>query len=193
MTIRILNPSDWKLIPPGHWLNLNGDHTRIVKVELNCEAETRVDLVHHDAEGVEKRTFIGRVVGLDKIEVVADADASLDFSGGGEVWCWTNDGEANTSVIPDEATFTKLMGRKTRSDQMEIMLRLQQEGYERLLRQQEAERVGLERQLAEQHENSAATDGGTSPEEQPEPAPAAAGQAEGESASATTDAPAVPA
>lgn len=184
MTIRILNPLDWKQVLPGEWIEFNGDHRRTLKVELNCEAETRVDLVYDDADGVEQRMFLARVLGLEVIEVVAEANARFDFSGGGETWFWTNDGQANSVAIPEEATFTKLMGRKTRSDQLEIMLRLQQEGYERLLRDQENERLALEAELAER-EDSPSADGGTPPSVQSEPAPAPAGEGEGESTSET--------
>lgn len=191
MTIRIINAPDWRCLPPGEVLNFDGDHDRVVKVELNTEAPTRVDLMWHDADGVEHRTFLAVVDGLEKIEVLADAAAYLDFSGGNEVWYFTNDGGVTTSPMSDEASFTKLLGRKTRSDQIEMMMRLQQANYERLLAAQSVELSELEAQLEAQRENSPSTDGGASIEEQPEPPATPAGEGEGEGTSAPAATPPV--
>ena len=149
MTIRILNPLDWSPVKAGDMLQLNGDHGRLVKIELNCEAPTRVDLSHFDAEGEERLTFLGILQGLDKIEVVAQSEASIIFSTEGEVWYCTNDGVATAVSIPDEASFTKLVGRKSRSDQLEQIIQIQQLGINRLRAEQEAERQEIERLEAE--------------------------------------------
>lgn len=145
MTIRILNPLDWSPVKPGDMLQLNGDHGRLVKIELNCEAPTRVDLSHFDADGAERLTFLGILQGLDKIEVVAEANANIIFSTEGEVWYCTNDGVATAVTIPDEASFTKLVGRKSRSEQLEQIIQIQQLGINRLMAAQEAERLERER------------------------------------------------
>lgn len=162
MTIRILNPFDWSPVKSGDMLQLNGDHDRIVKIELNCEAPTRIDLVHHDEVGEERTTFLGIIQGLDKIEVVADAAANLVFSTEGEVWFCTNDGLVTAVEIPDESSFTKLVGRKSRSDQLEEIIRIQQRGMDRLIIAQEHERYERERLEAElAAAQSATVDSGT--------------------------------
>lgn len=161
MTIRILNPHDWKKIDGR--LDLLGDHERLVKIEFNCEADTFIELVHFselpDEEGeyTEFRTFVAVIKGWEKVEVVVQAEAYFDFTSDGEVWYCTTDA-VQTVVLTDEQSFTKLLSRKTRNDHLENMLRVQQQGYERLLRLQEMERLELEERLANEIEHSGANE-----------------------------------
>lgn len=152
MTIRIINAVDWSRLEPGNWIDLSSAKRRLVKLEVNSDFPTRYSLVDFDEHGVEQTTFLGVVQGWEKIEIVVGPQAKLQAETEGEVWWFTNDGFASAQEIPNEHSFTTLLQRKSRSDQMEIMLRLQQENYNRLLAQQErddAERVRAEAERAE--------------------------------------------
>lgn len=189
MVLRILNTADWSLLEVGKWLVLNGDHDRKLVVEINCEAPTVIHIVQDGATG--RRVFLGVVQGMEKIEVYAKADAYLDFTTEGEVWWFTNDGATSAVEIPEEASFTKLLGRRSRSDQLELMLQKQAMNYERLLNQQAAELEAWQQSVGQQADpntgeiddengDGLATGGdGTQPEpsNRVEPAPAPAGQA----------------
>lgn len=200
MTIRILNPLDWNLVKSGEWLQLNGDHDRIVKIEVNTDAPTRASLVHFDLDGQERTTFLGVVNGLEKIEVCASAEAALAFDTEGEVWFCTNDGVATAVHMPDERSFTQMVGRKTRNETLEQMIKLQQLSIERLVVAQEGERIA--RELAEERLAAATApaavvpppvvgpSGGT---EQPVPPASPPPTAAGETAIVAPAAPTVPA
>lgn len=187
MTLRILNPLDWAKVEGGNVLRLNGDHGRTVKIEVNCEAPTSFHLVFDDEDGVEHRTFVGVVQGLEKIEVYAVADAYFDCTSDGEIWYCTNDNVA-TAVELEEATYTVPVQRKSRSEQLEHMLQIMQSGQDRLIRAQqemmaENARLAEERDTLRASVDAAATaaapvDGG-----EPSPAPAAAPAASGEAPS----------
>lgn len=202
MTVRILNPLDWANVTPGQWLPLNGDHNRVLKIEVNCEAPTAIHLKHHDLDGAERRTFLCVVQGIEKIEVVADAEAGLEFTSDGEVWFCTNDGVFTAVEIPEEASFTKLLTRKTRNEQLEQIVQLQHLGMQRLMQQQEAERAQLEQLLAERAAaeerpqavvvDPAAAAPGAAAQQEPPAAPAPV-PAAGEGASPAPAAPSVPA
>lgn len=191
MTIRIINAQDWKCIAPGDWLEMPAEAARLVKIEVNCEAPTRIDYVDDASDKGAQRYFLGVVQGMEKLEVYAGPNAALDFTTEGEVWYFTTDGQVNAAEVPDEASFTKLLQRKSRSDQLELMMQLQQANYERLLAFQRAENEELEAELAraEQHQG---TTGGTGEAEQsaqsePQPKPL-----EGQAGTGAAETPSVP-
>lgn len=164
MVLRILNPGDWKCVEPGGQLTIGGEVERLIKIEFNCDDFTRIDLVGTD--GVP--TFIGVIQGLDKVEVQVKPGQSFSFvsaSGTGEVWYFTN--EAVTDNPPsDDQTFTQLLRRRSRSDHLEEMMRLQQESYERKIRAQQVEIDAREKASAATNEPGAVS---TEPTIQPEP------------------------
>lgn len=179
MTIRIINPQDWACVKPGEWLELPGEGGRLVKMELNAEAPTRVDYVEVVGDKVVNRYFLGVIQGLEKIEFRAAAASALDFTSEGEVWYFTTDGQATAAEMPDEASFTKLLQRKSRSDQLEHMMRLQQANFERVMEQQRQEREALEAEL-EAMRNADDTGTASAASGIGEPAPEGAEQPSGE-------------
>lgn len=184
MTIRIINAEDWKCIKPGDWLEMPGEVDRLVKIEINAEAPTRVDYVPDARAKDGQRYFLGVVQGMEKFEFRAGEHAALDFTSDGEVWYFTNDGAVTASPMPDDASFTKLLQRKSRSEQLEIIMAMQTANYERLLAAQRAENEELEAQLAAAEQHQAAASAASSVEQPAAGEPSSASAARLEPAAA---------
>lgn len=117
MVVRIHNVGKWSVLKPGDMLELVGQAARKVRVEFNCPAPTRVDLVEGD-----KMTFLAVVEGHEVIEFVAGVEVYLAPTSEEEVWYFTNDGEQVAQARPEAVTFTKIASRRARNPELERMM-----------------------------------------------------------------------
>lgn len=139
MVVRLHNLSKWEMLGAGKAIELLGDHPRRVRVEVNCEAPTRFDLVHGD-EGLV--TFICVAVGYEVMEFSAPGGSHVLATSDGEVWFFTNEGDQIASDR-EQVSFTRMMTRRTRSEQLERMMALQEMNFNRRLAAQAAETAEL--------------------------------------------------
>lgn len=168
MVIRLNNLDKWFQLEAGHSIQLQGDGERKLRIEFNMEHHASVSML---ADG--KYTFLAAFQGLETLEFYANAP-EIEVTSDGQVWFFTTDGDPMGVENPDAVNFTKPMGMRTRSDQLEIMIRRQAENYERRLYQQAEEynayiaaNGGVEHNPAtgelSEPEVSSATDGGNPP------------------------------
>lgn len=169
MVVRLHNLSKWEMLGAGKAIELLGEHPRRVRVEVNCEAPTRFDLVHGDEGEV---TFICVARGYEVMEFTAPGGSHILATSDGEVWFFTNEGD-EVATDREQVSFTKMMTRRTRSEQLERMMALQQLNFERRLNAQAAEadalRVALEKAEKVDGEDGAGDTGGNAGGEGSEP------------------------
>ncbi len=117
MVVRIHNTSKWAVLQPGQMLELKGQQRRKIRVELNCPAPTRVDVVEGD-----KPAFLCVVQGYEVVEFTAGEDAFLSCTSEDEVWYFTNDGDVLATSRPEAVSFTKIASRRARNPELERMM-----------------------------------------------------------------------
>nr|QJB21595.1 MAG: hypothetical protein [Microvirus sp.] len=138
MVVRIHNIGKWNVCQPGKVLELAGTHKRKIRLEVNCVAPTRVDVI----EG-EKGTFLAVVQGYEVIEFVAGAQAHVAFTSDDEVWYFTNDGDEIAAERPEVVSFTKIASRRARNPELELMMFKQQQNINRRLDALAAENAAM--------------------------------------------------
>lgn len=127
MVVRIHNVSKWAALQPGQLLELKGLQPRKVRVELNCPAPTRVDLVEGD-----KTVFLCIAHGYEVVEFSAGQDVYLSCTSEDEVWYFTNDGDVTAFDAPEAVSFTKIATRRARNPDLErIMFKAEQNALRR--------------------------------------------------------------
>lgn len=150
MVKRIQNLSKWNVLAAGEALQLEGDHRRKIRVELNAPMRTRVDVI---AEGI--TVFLATIEGLDVVEFTADGVVQLVFSAlndaeVSEVWYFTSDGDQYARSTVNPVTFLELpVGGVVRNPQVEMMIFKQQQNNLRVMAQVAAERERLDARFAE--------------------------------------------
>ena len=130
MVVRLHNISKWARLKAGRLLELAGSQPRLIRLEVNCEAPTRFDLVAPDGKSVV--AFLAVVTGHEVIEFSAEATVRVGATSDGEVWFFTNDGE-DITVRTDGPTFTSVMARRARNPDLERVMRRAREREGRLL------------------------------------------------------------
>lgn len=88
MTIKIGNIQRFTRFPTGTALHLPGEAARRVKLQVNTEYDTRLDVVTDAGEVL----FLARVNGLQTVEFVIDGPADVLATSEGEVWLSTDEG-----------------------------------------------------------------------------------------------------
>ena len=140
MVVRIDNISKWAAIQPGEVLACPGTGARRVRVDLNCPAPTRVDVVQVDGEKVKVLAFLAVIEGYQPVEFTAEGDGvHLAFDSESEVWYFTNLGDAISTERPNVKSFAQLASRAARNPELELMMFKQQQNFNRLLARQQAQ------------------------------------------------------
>lgn len=135
---RLHNLDKWQELKDGEAVNFAGTAQRRVRLDVNAPDFTR--LYHSDANGVV--TFLALVRGRDVIEFATDGEFAITAEGG-PVWFHSIDGEATSFAIPDAVTLTKLIERRPRNHERELMMFMQNQNLERRLAAQRDELAAL--------------------------------------------------
>ena len=181
MVVKIGNIGKYTVMPPGMALNLVGEEKRKVRLEVNCEYETRFDVVQGG-----NVVFLAKVEGHDVIEFVVEGAAVVQPTSEGEVWLATDEGP-HLVYETDEPSFVTLdfeRSELSHFERLQAIANLKREQREAeteaLLNELRAERAALEAAKNEQAQVSGDDDNGEpgtpaagSPGE-PEPEPAGA-------------------
>lgn len=179
---KIMNVSKWSHVEPGGAINFANEAQRRIRLDVNTAKRAALFYVTGDGE----TTLLASVLGRDVVEfathggpfsiVIEDADA----------WLHTVDDEDFSFVIPDAVSMTKLIERRERNPEIEMMAAMMRANSQRMLEQQqdELERVLSRREKAFEARleklTAARSDGGDTPK----PAPAAADASAGGSGTA---------
>lgn len=125
MTIKLDALSDWKLVPGGQQLLLPSDNEghRRVRIDLNCEEQTRLYVDHVGNPDKEAQFVAVAGPGLETVEFFVQGDISVGFetSGGAQIWIYTAELEPNVSEVPDAVSFTEIHQRRARNPELELM------------------------------------------------------------------------
>lgn len=116
MVIKLHNTDKWELLETGKVLAFKGNVPRLVRVEFNCVAPTRIDL-----KEAERGTFLAVVQGHEVIEFTCSGDAELIATSDDEVWFHTDYGDGLAFESFAES-FTKLANRRVRNPDLELMM-----------------------------------------------------------------------
>lgn len=113
---RINNMEKWTHVPVGKSISLDGAAGRRVRLDVNAPGEAL--LWYSDGDG--KLTFLAIVKGRDVIEFIA-ADQCSITADSCDVWCHTFDGEVLAVENADAVKLTKMVTRRPRNHEMELM------------------------------------------------------------------------
>lgn len=179
---RLFDLSKWSLLKEGARLSFLNKHPRKVTLEVNAPGPV---LLYVLIDGTPN--FLAKVDGRDTIEFHPDGPFDL-VAEGGNLNVYTADGADIAQEALDDRIFTKIVQRRPRNIEMEIMQRAARENTERLLNAQrkemEAYIARLEAQRTAQAA-AAATDPATQapdPKRAPASSPAASGSGNGNEA-----------
>ena len=142
---RIQNITDWKCVEHGGALNLKGGVHRRIRLDVNAPGAVVLNYVTGDGEV----TFLARVLGRDVIELWAGHDEFAIVVDGGECWFQSVDGEDFSFSIPDAETITRIVTRRPRNHELELMNYTMQQNMERRYAQM---REDMEREWARRAE-----------------------------------------
>ena len=132
---RIQNVKDWFRVEDGAAFNLSGVANRRVRLDVNVPFEARLWL--SDGDGVDY--FLGAVRGRDVIEFHAEFETCAVTVEGSDVYIQTVDGQDLSIAVPDAVSMTKLIERRPRNHEMELMMFHQNQNLERRLAAQRDE------------------------------------------------------
>lgn len=136
---RLHNLEKWSRLDEGKAANFDVANLRRVRIDFNAPFPVR--LYVSDSEGVS--TFLALVHGKDVVEFAIEGEFAITTEGG-PVWMHTVEGEDFSFSIPDAETFTKLIERRARNPEVEMMKYAMEANMKAML---DAQRADLERLL----------------------------------------------
>jgi hypothetical protein len=151
---KLHNLSKWTVIPPKGALHFGGAQVRRVRLEVNAPSRARLSIA--DGDGV--ITFLALVEGRDMLEFVVDREFSL-FSDEPGVMIYTADSDDISAVNDAAVSFAKVMQRRPRNHDLEVIAAEMAYNMQRRLEAQthELERSFAARLAASQTVNQAAS------------------------------------
>lgn len=173
----------WQRVEAGKALAFENPEPRRVRLDVNAPGWAR--LSYADGNGL--ITFLALVRGRDVIEFKAYGEFSLVVEDN-DCWVYTIDGEEIFHSAPDSESFTKLVERRPRNHEVELMNYLMRENMNRIVQEQtlELEKLWDKRERAAEARAAklaaASDDGG--PADQSAPAEPSGGDGRAQSAAA---------
>ena len=173
---RIMNVDKWQVMQAGKAVPFASADARRVRLDVNAPAESTLWYIDGNVE----TTFLALVIGRDVIEFFAVGEFSIGCEGG-DCWCYSIDGEDLSFSIPDAVSFTKVVERRPRNPEFELMRYEMQRNMQRMMDKQRDElgRI-LSQQRAAAEARAAKSPGagdGKPAGKKPEPKSAPAGDA----------------
>lgn len=143
--IRLQNVmTKWEKLEVGEVLSLRGENPRRVRIEFNCPAAARLDLVVQPSVDVTADdvgiVFLAVVHGYEVVEFSVPGPCHIAVTSEDEVWFYTSDGDDSPQLFGVETvSFTKIMNRRARNPQLEMMMFRAEQNMNRRLAMLEAE------------------------------------------------------
>jgi len=131
---RIGNIDKWFLVEQDKAITFANPEPRRIRLDVNSPSPSQ--LFYSDGNG--EITFLANVHGRDVIELRADGEFSVTVQGA-DCWMYTIDGEDLSFSIPDAVTLTKLIERRARNPELELMQHMLNQNIERRLNAQRDE------------------------------------------------------
>lgn len=153
---RLYNIKKWSHVAAGGAMNFAGERER--KIRLDVNAAGRAALFYVDGNG--ETTLLGLVEGRDVLEFQTHGGAFAIAVEDADAWVFTIDGEDISFSIPEATTFTKLVERRQRNPEVEMMQYMMQRNMNAIL---ENQREQLEQLLDQRERASAARAAQSSP------------------------------
>lgn len=126
---RIFNLDKWRTITEGEAIRFAGKWgERVIRLEVNARDKVRL-FVQEDGD---EPAFLALVEGRDLIEFTAKAGFDLMVDGG-ECSFYTADGQDWSIADVGEETFTKIVERRQRNPELELMMAMAQRNMEERL------------------------------------------------------------
>ena len=144
---KIYNLDKWFPLKEGEALKLVGGRARRIRLEVNAPAEVALYAI---ISGVEAPLFLALVKGRDLVEFYAPGEEAFDLMcEGASCYVYTVDGIDVSAKSDGSESFVRIIERKPRNREAELMAYRMQENMQRMLNAQSAEfeRV-VERRLA---------------------------------------------
>lgn len=134
---RLHNITKWTHVQNGGAMNFEDERERRIRLDVNAAGKASLFYVDGDGE----TTLLGLVEGRDVIEFQTHGGSFSIAVEDSDVWVFTIDGENVSFSIPDAQTFTKLVERRTRNPETEMMQYMMQRNFEKMVEQQRDELV----------------------------------------------------
>lgn len=131
---RIQDIKKWKVCEEGSAIVFGASAPRRVRLDVNSHAEVR--LTYADGNG--ELVPLALVKGRDVIEFQASGEFSIIVDGG-PLWYYTIDGQKLAIKKPDAVSFTRIIERRPRNPEVELMNYLMNQNMERRFEQQRVE------------------------------------------------------
>lgn len=123
----------WVSVSKKDTLRLDIAAPKRVRFEVNAPDAVRVTLCYGD------QRFCFRVLGLERVECALPA-GDLEITVSGECWLLSPEFDLDTAfVIPDAVSFTRVVGRRQRNPELELMMAKMNANMERRLAHAERE------------------------------------------------------
>lgn len=126
MVVRVNNLSKWECLKPGVGLELPEGQRRQIRIEVNCVAPTRFDVVEgrSPTDPDAKHTFLAVVQGLEVLDFRAGGRGPVHVvpQSDDEVWYFTNDGGVGSQKQANPVSFVQIATRATRNPELELMM-----------------------------------------------------------------------
>lgn len=137
---RIFNVENWLVIEPGQILEFPHDRPRLVRLEVNSANESHLYVLNEASEAF----FLALVKGRDTIEFVSSGKFSLSVAEN-ECSVYTVDGSNISHTVEAPVSFTRIVERKRRNPELELIAAQMAQNMNRIMEQQAAEREAVYR------------------------------------------------
>lgn len=131
---RMFNVDRWLVIEPGQVLEYPSPRPRLVRIEVNSPDVANLYLLNADQEAF----HLARICGRDTVEFVSPGAFSLTAADGA-LSVYTVDGTSVAHTVDAPQSFTKIVERRKRSPELELIARMMNSNMERRLAQQAEE------------------------------------------------------
>lgn len=132
---RIFNVENWVVIEPGQTLEYPSERPRLVRLEVNAAGESSLYMLNAANEAF----FLALVKGRDTIEFVSSGKFSLSVDGNA-CSVYTVDGSNIAHTVEAPVSFTRIVERRRRNPELELIAAQMAANMNRILEQQSAER-----------------------------------------------------
>lgn len=140
MVQQIWDLGKWKCLQDGEFASFEGDRPRTVRIELNAPDPARVYI--NELKTDDPPILLCRVMGRDTVSFSVNGPFEIQVDA--EVWFYTADGMQVAVEKIDHESFTRIVERRVRNPELELMMYTARINMERRL---EAQAAAFEQRL----------------------------------------------